>query len=160
MSHRLALIAMETVLREVPSQVHRLPDSVRENIHHHFFSFMFVSMGERAEELALVLQDPFADEDDRAELMQIIATFGSITADFAIRQVDIDEDVKEASLGLIRSVSDFNEVLDDESFQTFLVFLESAVLLFFDDSFIMPSPEDFDVDYQIYILRQALDGLI
>jgi hypothetical protein len=156
MSCSLAFIAMETILREVPSQVHRLPDSIREKINQHFFSFMFVSMGERAEELALILQDPFADEDERAEMREIIATFGSITADFEIRQVDGEE----ASLGLIRSVSDFKEVLDDGSFQTFLAFLESVVLLFLDDSFIMPSPEDFDVDYQIYVLRQALDGHI
>ena len=154
---------MEIVLRQVPNQVHRLPDSIRRNLHLYFFSYMFVEMGERAEELALsIVLDP--DYDVRAELMQILATFGSITTEFGIlmtwdeedEEEDVEAEVEEASLCLIGSVSDFHEVLDDRSFQEFLTFLESLVVMFFDDSFILPSSTCFAVDYQIHVLQQAV----
>ena len=164
MALRLQRIAMDTVLRQLPDQVHRLPDSLMKNLLVHFFLEMFTEMGKRAEELALSLHP-----DARAELKKILATFKGITSitsvitEFDISDEDdedrdIDQEVQEACVGLIWNVSDFQEGLEANEFQEFLEFLEFILKKFIDSSFILPGPVC--VDSQMWSLKHHVRDVI
>ena len=166
MAQRLETIAMDTILKHLPYQLHRMPNSIMKNMLIHVFTLMFTEMGERAQEQALSL---VLHPDAGSELFEILAAFRSITSITRVTteveilsQEDEDKDSKQenedAAIGLIWSVSDFKEVLDARNFQDILDFLEYLVNMFIDDSFILPKNTNgpADVDYQQLILEHAV----
>ena len=153
MPHRLETIAMEIVLKRGLARSPLLPARLRRKLARYFFEELFISMAERLQELALNLVDPEADDEDFEELLAILKTFDSIGHDF---DIPFQNTFVEATYELIHSAMDLEDIVERDIFIGYMSFLEYLVLIFVDDSFILPNHEDYTVEVMVYHLRHAM----
>ena len=153
MSQTLQEITMEYVLHEGLSYSYLRPHGIVGNLTKFFFGHMFVNMAERCEELAMNLIDPDADEEDTAELMRILKTFAAVKPE--CENIKLEERFVSATADLIHAAEYLVDIVDNPVFIEFLSFVESLVVLFIDDSFLLQSHKDYTVEVLLYHIRHA-----
>ena len=114
---------------------------------------MFVELVDQFEELVYVCSDPEADEEDKSELLGILRTFGVVDK---IYEIGVEERFIQSTCGLINIAEHLVEVVQPIHFREFTQFLEYLVILFIDDSFNLPSHEDFTDEHIMYHLRMII----
>ena len=153
MPQSLQEIAMEYVLHEGLAYSHLWPHGIVSNLTDFFFGEMFVNMAERCKELAMNLIDPDAEEEGRDELMRILKTFAAVKSEW--EDIPLQEKFVTATADLIHAAEYLVDIVDNPIFVEFLSFVESLVVLFIDESFLLPNHEDYTLEYLLYHLRHA-----
>jgi hypothetical protein len=146
-------IAMERVLQEGIQYIHLSPQPVVEQVTQFFFREMFVDMVEQLQGLVELCSDPHADEDDRMELTRIIKTCSAVEKRYDIR---VEGRFIQSTSDLIECAGALVEVVESTHFREFTQFVEYLVVLFIDDSFNLPSHEDYTDEVILYHLRHAI----
>ena len=146
-------IALEKVLKQGIPYGHLTPHPVVKDVTQFFFREMFVELVDQFEELVYVCSDPDADEEDKSELLGILRTFGVVDK---IYEIGVEERFFQSTCGLINIAEHLVEVVQPIHFREFTQFLEYLVILFIDDSFNLPSHEDFTDEHIMYHLRMII----
>lgn len=161
MASKLFNLAMAQVLKEVPEHMHRLPDATRNKLTSFYFEECFERDAERAQNLADYLAESFSDEIGADRMKKLMSTFTNIDFQFYTPvDEDKEEDLQDASAGLIYNVGDFLYLLDDASLERFLKFLEGLVITFHDPTFRLLDQEHYDLEVRVHFLKASVVHLI
>ena len=144
--------AMEHVLRHGIRYSHILPRLLSKDVTIFFFDTMFEDSVQNFVALTeTVTDDPDAD---REELLSIIRMFSIVGRD---QEVPVEERHVQATSELIGIAGLLSETVESEPFQKFTEFLEQIIVMFIDDDFVLPSHEDYHVDFILYHIRHAIN---
>ena len=147
--------AMELVLRHGIRYSHILPRLLSKDVTIFFFDTMFEDSVQNFVELTeTVADDPHADVADREELLSIIRMFSIVGRD---QEVPVEDRHVQATSELIGIAGLLSDNLESEPFQKFTEFLEQIIVMFIDDDFVLPSHEDYHVDFILYHIRHAIN---
>ena len=118
-----------------------------------FFREMFEETVEQLQGLVEICIDPHADEEDRRELIRIINTFSAVEK---IYDIEAEPRFIQSTSEMIGLAEDLVEVVGSSHFREFTQFAEYLVVLFIDDTFNLPSHEEYFDEYILYHLRHAI----
>ena len=148
-------LTMERILREGIEYSHILPRRLSEETTLFFFNIVFAQSVENCVELTeTVSDDPHADAADREELLSILKMFSIVGRD---QEVPVEDRHVQATSELIGIAGLLSDNLESEPFQKFTEFLEQIIVMFIDDDFVLPSHEDYHVDFILYHIRHAIN---